>query len=110
MLVLGVPWYEYRYECLPGTGSHDEFCPIPMKPFRGINCSDAAGAEVPYHNFLDILLSSNVSHNVFNANMQSPSFNVIDSDGSVIRYWFDDVLSLTLKKPRHSRSWAFHFQ
>ena len=44
-LILGVPWYGYRYACAsfyPGNGT----CAIKHVPFRGANCSDAAGQQV----------------------------------------------------------------
>ena len=47
-LVLGVPWYGYDYPCEPGTQPDARFCPIKEVPFRGVNCSDAAGGEVGY--------------------------------------------------------------
>ncbi|CAB9499440.1 Di-N-acetylchitobiase [Seminavis robusta] len=51
-IILGVPWYGYQYPCLEGTKLQDRFCPIPLKPFRGVDCSDAAGWEVPYSTLL----------------------------------------------------------
>jgi di-N-acetylchitobiase len=39
-LVLGVPWYGYRYQCSPGTAPDAVYCPIRKVPFRGVNCSD----------------------------------------------------------------------
>ncbi len=40
-LVMGVPWYGYNYPCL--SLSADNVCTIKEVPFRGVNCSDAAG-------------------------------------------------------------------
>ena len=40
-LVLGVPWYGYNYPCL--SLSEDHVCSIEKVPFRGADCSDAAG-------------------------------------------------------------------
>lgn len=54
-LILGVPWYGYDYPCLPGTAVDARFCPIREVPFRGVNCSDAAGSEI---GFSSIMVSS----------------------------------------------------
>ena len=40
-LILGVPWYGYNYPCL--SLSDDHVCSIDKVPFRGADCSDAAG-------------------------------------------------------------------
>jgi di-N-acetylchitobiase len=45
-LVLGVPWYGYRYPCLPGTAPDAAVCSITHVPFRNVSCSDAAGREL----------------------------------------------------------------
>ena len=44
-LILGIPWYGYRYECVDPAfdPAVDETCEIAQVPFRGVNCSDAAG-------------------------------------------------------------------
>lgn len=41
-LVLGLPWYGYDYTCINPT--NETVCPIQHIPFRGVNCSDAAGS------------------------------------------------------------------
>ena len=43
-LILGVPWYGYNYPCL--SLSEDHVCSIEKVPFRGADCSDAAGQFV----------------------------------------------------------------
>ena len=96
-LVLGVPWYGYRYECLAGTPPDSAYCPIPLKPFRGVNCSDAAGSEVGYTSILDKATGPNVTRALsYDSSMMAPYFNVIE-EGKVVQYWFDDAKSLTLK-------------
>ena len=55
-LVLGVPWYGYVYPCTPvypsdAPAAFVPACPIASVPFRGCNCSDAAGTQ---HNFSTI--------------------------------------------------------
>ena len=44
--VLDFGRYGYEYVCEPGTAPTARYCPIPFVPFRGVNCSDAAGTEV----------------------------------------------------------------
>ena len=51
---------------LPGTLPTDRYCPIPLVPFRGVNCSDAAGSEM---GVLDILRLGNVTATGFDSNM-----------------------------------------
>ena len=41
LLVMGVPWYGYNYPCRSLSG--ENVCSIKAVPFRGVNCSDAAG-------------------------------------------------------------------
>jgi di-N-acetylchitobiase len=52
-LVLGVPWYGYIYTCL--SPLPNERCPIAEVPFRGVNCSDAAGYEVALSTLNELL-------------------------------------------------------
>ena len=48
-LIMGVPWYSYDYPCTDAMESPtSKYCPIKLVPFRGINCSDAAGGEPPF--------------------------------------------------------------
>lgn len=48
-LILGVPWYGYRYPCeyVEDSGK-GRYCEIKKVPFRGVNCSDAAGSEIAF--------------------------------------------------------------
>jgi len=52
-LVLGLPWYGYDYNCT-STGPEQK-CYIAKVPFRGVNCSDAAGRQLPYNQISDIV-------------------------------------------------------
>lgn len=45
-LVLGMPWYGYQYHCLEVLQNWR--CVIDRVSFRGVNCSDAAGTQLPY--------------------------------------------------------------
>ena len=40
--------YGYKYPCLMDEIESDtsKYCPIEAIPFRGVNCSDAAGREI----------------------------------------------------------------
>ena len=47
-LVLGLPWYGYFYKCIRTGSSESDICFIEEVPFRGVNCSDAAGRQLTY--------------------------------------------------------------
>lgn len=103
-LVLGVPWYGYRYPCLPGTSTDAVYCPIKQVPFRGVNCSDAAGVEVGYARMREVLQRTDpdISGGLRrDPNTGDPYFNSIepnqDGDDTVYQYWFDDPISLRAK-------------
>lgn len=93
-LVVGLPWYGYDYPCLSLT--HDFICTIPKKPFRGVNCSDAAGAQRPYYEIRELIRTS-TSFVQWNASLESPFFNYKTSTGDQHQVWFDNTESLTLK-------------
>lgn len=97
-LILGLPWYGYDYPCV-GLGSDDSaFCPIKEIPFRGVNCSDAAGEERGLSNILDILGSSNVTRErSWDHYLQTWYFNYRADDGSIHQIWYDDGESLQYK-------------
>ncbi len=97
-LVLGVPWYGYRYECVAGTSATATTCPIPQVPFRGINCSDAAGSEVGLSDILSRLPKSTTGRR-WDDYQAAPYFNTVES-GTTVQYWYDDVASLTPKYAR----------
>ena len=126
-LILGVPWYGYRYPCLSGSTSskimtlQSTYCPIPQVAFRGANCSDAAGSEVAYGEILQRYASRNNSRTTttavspmqrddyvdavyFNAveeRNNNTSNNTNNNDTGVYQYWLDDAASLT-----HKFAWA----
>ena len=102
-LILGVPWYGYRYPCLKGTNPTDRYCPIAQVPFRGINCSDAAGSEVGLNGILNLFTNKvNVSASGFDTNMMAPWFNIFDGN-QVIQYWYDSPSGLR-KKYEYAKS------
>lgn len=104
--VLGVPWYGYKYPCLPGTGAAAIVCPIQPVPFRGVNCSDAAGSQVAHADAIRAIQKHNATVRRDEAS-QSLSFNTVETsktDGSdaVYQYWMEDPLLLR-KKYRWAR-------
>jgi len=96
-LILGVPWYGYRYKCVdpsfdPITG---KTCEIEQVPFRGVNCSDAAGTEVPYSSIRSIINENKNSSVVMrDSYMNVPYFNYVE-EGVVYQVWYDDPISLS---------------
>ena len=95
-LVLGVPWYGYSYPCLPGTKPDSPTCPTKEVPFRGINCSDAAGGEVGYASLIAMLPNSSTGRR-WDAYQGAAWFNTVGDDGAVSQHWYDDVQSLSPK-------------
>ncbi|XP_002738447.1 di-N-acetylchitobiase-like [Saccoglossus kowalevskii] len=92
-LVLGVPWYGYNYPCLNVT-EHD-VCYIPKVPFRGANCSDAAGKQKDYSE-INRLIQNSTTGRKWNDEYKAPYFNYKDSK-QVYQVWYDDPQSLKLR-------------
>jgi Di-N-acetylchitobiase len=98
--------YGYQYPCLEGTLTRDRYCPIRLVPFRGVDCSDAAGWEVPFANLMDEFYRQN-STQPLNRDfyMDASYFNSQKEgkDGTMVVHqsWFDDPTSL-----RHKYSFA----
>ena len=60
-LVLGMPWYGYVYPCLNAKNlNFGEVCQTPVTPFRGVNCSDAAGGQVIFSDIMKMVRNSSV--------------------------------------------------
>ena len=106
-LVLGLPWYGYNYPCtsLSQTG----VCSIRYVPFRGANCSDAAGTENPFSAIL-LLLANSTSGRLYDDATSSPYFMYKSADRN-FQVWYDDTQSLSLKygfaKDKELRGLAF---
>jgi di-N-acetylchitobiase len=90
-------------------------------PFRGANCSDAAGSELGYEEILRRLGGGHAtSPRQWDANQGAPYFNTVEptrggraaegragareadgpaggAEGQVVQYWFDDPQSLKAK-------------
>jgi hypothetical protein len=40
-IVVGVPWYGYKYPCPTMVSMTDRYCQLDYQPFRDVRCSDA---------------------------------------------------------------------
>lgn len=106
-IVLGVPFYGYRYQCVDTENTVmnplDRFCPIKRSYFRGAYCTDAVGEQVPYYNIRRIFREGDGFQQTgklrWDVDMQAPFFNTWNvSDGyQVYQYWYDNPQSLSMK-------------
>ena len=98
-LILGIPWYGYRYECIAEGFNpvEDQTCEIVQVPFRGVNCSGAAGSEHTYGEIRGLVNGGSMTSPLWRDNyMDVPFFNYVDSTtGKIYQIWYDDVQSLT---------------
>ncbi|XP_069119393.1 di-N-acetylchitobiase-like [Argopecten irradians] len=92
-MVLGVPWYGYYYPCLSVT--QDNVCSIKHVPFRGVNCSDAAGREQNYGYLMQIIKSSTTGR-LWETSTLTPYFNYKEN-GTTYQIRYDDPVSLKFK-------------
>lgn len=93
-LVLGLPWYGYDYPCVE---LQDNVCYIKHVPFRGVNCSDAAGRQIEYAEIQDLTISRAQLGPQWDQDSASYFFNYEDSVGGKHQVWYDDVDSLREK-------------
>ncbi|KAM4022807.1 di-N-acetylchitobiase isoform 1-T1 [Anomaloglossus baeobatrachus] len=93
-LVMGVPWYGYDYTCLNLT--KDNRCKLTKKPFRGAECSDAVGRQVPYRVIMK-QVNDSVSGRLWDEVQKAPFYNYKDSKGNIHQVWYDDPQSISLK-------------
>jgi len=102
-LILGVPWYGYRYECVNTTHPTDRYCPLSdLHPFRDVPCSDAAGTQ---HTILEILQAcQNATIQGRDAYTLGRYCNTVQDDRVVVQYWWDDAASLR-KKVQYARQY-----
>ena len=92
-LILGLPWYGYEYPCVTFDPESD-LCEIPSRPFRGCNCSDAAGSQKPYSSIVRMTANVEVK---WDEKSQSPYFNVLETEERRWQVWFDNPDSLYIK-------------
>jgi di-N-acetylchitobiase len=75
-----------------------KYCPIKEVPFRGVNCSDAAGHELNYGKITQYLnANATLTGRRWDKSMQTPYFNIADKDGVTHQIWYDDPESCTPK-------------
>jgi di-N-acetylchitobiase len=98
-LVLGLPLYGYRYECLAGTSPSgaDGPCQIAPTDWRNATCSDAVGREFNASIIAQWLDTSSSSGRQWDEASMSPWFNMVNASGAVQQVWYDDAASLALK-------------
>ena len=94
-LVLGLPWYGYDYPCIELTD--DRICSIKHVPFRGVNCSDAAGRQIEYAEIEDLMVSRATVGPQWDEDTASYFFNYEDSVGGKHQVWYDNPYSLKAK-------------
>lgn len=94
-LVLGVPWYGYRYPCINLTS--ENVCKIRKVPFRGAKCSDAAGKEFDIAVIVDKMLPKSQTGKIWDKSSMTPFFTYQEDDGTIYQVWYDDTESLQLK-------------
>ncbi|TDH72338.1 uncharacterized protein CCR75_003425 [Bremia lactucae] len=100
-LVLGVPWYGYRYPCLQGqlsaaTIDDASWCQIQPAPFFGAPCSDAAGTQVNYGNVRRLMKSQGLIEQ-WDPTTLSPFVWYSSPEGGRSQIWFDNLRSLEAK-------------
>ncbi|XP_013387494.1 di-N-acetylchitobiase isoform X2 [Lingula anatina] len=98
-LVLGVPWYGYKYPCVKRSQkSNRTTCYIKHVPFRGVNCSDAAGSQINYKEIIENYLPASKSGRQWDDIAKSPFFDYQDpATKKWSQFWYDDPESLTYK-------------
>ncbi|XP_041367376.1 di-N-acetylchitobiase-like [Gigantopelta aegis] len=95
-LVLGVPWYGYKYQCL-NFDTKTKKCEIAKVPFRGVNCSDAAGKQFDFRVIIPMMEAS-TSKRIWDKNTLTPYFYQKNTtSGEYYEVWYDDPESLSLK-------------
>jgi di-N-acetylchitobiase len=95
-IVLGVPWYGYDYPCISYDFTNN-ICTIPSVPYRGVNCSDAAGQELGY-SYMMTMLNQSFTGQLWDSVAMSPYASYKDEKtGEVHQIWFDNVPSLSIK-------------
>jgi len=96
-LVLGLPWYGYDYPCT-SISSDGITCQIKQVPFRGVNCSDAAGTEKAYSDLMPLLQYNSTTGYQWSNEFQSPWFNYKNNlTQQIHQVWYDDAVSLKVK-------------
>jgi len=93
-LVLGLPWYGYDYNCTATGLPPQRKCYIARVPFRGVNCSDAAGRQLPYSQIYELSYKYGSYYDQHSAT-QFLFFN--DTNNVTHQIWYDDSATLSWK-------------
>ena len=93
-LVLGQPWYGYDYTCI--SLDDNGTCNIQEVPFRGVNCSDAAGMQVQYYDILKLMKTRDAGRQ-WDDTLKAPYFTYMDDNEIYHQVWYDDPESLEYK-------------
>ncbi|KAG2436219.1 hypothetical protein HXX76_006531 [Chlamydomonas incerta] len=103
-LILGVAWYGYDYPCQPdGRGVRPtpdtDLCVLQPVEYRGAMCSDAAGVQRNFREFMSELRAGrNSTALTWDPLAASPHFNYVDRfSGQVHQVWFETPGSLALR-------------
>jgi len=94
-LVAGLPWYGYDYPCIKLIANK---CLIKEIPFRGTNCSDAAGIQKCYVTIMYNIVPHSIDHKIhYDVASQSKFVNYISENKQIHQVWFDDPITLKYK-------------
>ena len=102
-LILGIPWYGYRYECINEDRALDnKVCEIGEVPFRGVNCSDAVGSQQGFAGMQNYIRDGNNYTADVGPVWREPYLNVQyfnyiskeDENKTQYQVWIDDPVSL----------------
>lgn len=100
-LILGTPWYGYNYPCQESleTIEASTYCTIDLVPFRGVNCSDAAGSEYPMSTVEDIRANDPTASKLMrDESTETPFFHYVENKTGVVhQIWYDDAVSSKTK-------------
>ncbi|KAG2452834.1 hypothetical protein HYH02_002180 [Chlamydomonas schloesseri] len=103
-LILGVAWYGYDYPCQPdGRGVKPspatDLCVLQPVEYRGAPCSDAAGVQRNFREFMaELRAGRNSTALTWDPLAASPHFNYVDrATGQVHQVWFETPESLALR-------------
>jgi hypothetical protein len=78
--------------------AHAKALGLPYVPFRGVNCSDAAGHEVGFASIIAMVdAGKTVGGRQWDEDSSTPFYDYIASDGSRHQRWYDDEISSAAK-------------
>ncbi|DAZ95163.1 TPA: LOW QUALITY PROTEIN: hypothetical protein N0F65_012417, partial [Lagenidium giganteum] len=97
-LVLGLPWYGYKYDC-QGEVSATRICAIDVMPFFGAPCSDAAGSQVDFRDIMKLQQRLPEVALSWDNMTQTPFLTYTDVSNAEHhrQLWYDDARSLAIK-------------